>query len=77
MKRRSFLQFLGLSPAAALAPNAVEAAKAIEELLPKVPEVPLYTSGEAEIGGLTDCSISCVCSIDSADSAYILPSYRK
>lgn len=77
MKRRSFLQFLGLAPAAAVAaPKALETmAEKAAALEPKVdePEVPVYETqrGEADTGCTMSCAMTC------GTMAYMQPVRRR
>ena len=59
MKRRSFLQFFGLAPAAVIAPKVAEAAlNAAEKVEPLEESVPLFSVNEYKPNELMDyCTI--------------------
>lgn len=76
MKRRGFLQFLGLAPAAPFAPKIAEAAKMIEAV---EEPVPIMSSTPADSEAYTDvcCTISCDISYPIGDLQYVRFSRRK
>lgn len=71
MKRRSFLQFFGLAPAAAALPAAAQAVEKFAEtaarLEPNVEAaVPVYETVRGDPGRYSHCTISCCTSLSMA-----------
>ena len=73
MKRRSFLQFFGLAPAAVIAPKVAEAAlNAAEKVEPLEESVPLFSVNEYDYR-IVDCVsvVSCNYAASIGQNTYV------